>query len=110
MISSNMVRSLQQTARQPDLSRDTTYYLAHIADVKSIGDLLADSRLFSYAMKAYGLSDMTYAKAFMRKVLTEGVSSSSTFANKLADSRYKEFATAFDFFTLGQNATKATAA
>jgi hypothetical protein len=66
MISSNMVRSLQQTARQPDLSRDTTYYLAHIGDVKSIGDLLADSRLFSYAMKAYGLSDMTYAKAFIR--------------------------------------------
>ena len=66
MISNNMVRSLQQTARQPDLSRDTTYYLAHIGDVKSIGDLLADSRLFSYAMKAYGLSDMTYAKAFIR--------------------------------------------
>jgi hypothetical protein len=65
MISSNMVRSLQQTARQPDLSRDTTYYLAHIGDVKSIGDLLADSRLFSYAM-TYGLSDMTYAKAFIR--------------------------------------------
>jgi len=110
MISNNLVRSLQQTARQPDVSRDTTYYLAHIGDVKSIDDFLGDYRLFSYAMKAYGLSDMTYAKAFMRKVLTEGVSSSSTFANKLADSRYKEFATAFDFFTLGQDATKATAA
>jgi len=34
MISNNLVRSLQQTARQPDVSRDTTYYLAHIGDVK----------------------------------------------------------------------------
>jgi hypothetical protein len=66
MISSNLVRSLQQTARQPDVSRDTVYYLAHIGDVKSIDDFIGDSRLFSYAMKAYGLSDMTYAKAFIR--------------------------------------------
>ena len=101
MISSNLVRSLQQTARQPDVSRDTVYYLAHIGDVKSIDDFIGDSRLFSYAMKAYGLSDMTYAKAFMHRVLAEGVSGSSAFANKLADLRYREIATAFNFFAPG---------
>ncbi len=110
MISSNLVRSLQQTARQPDVSRDTVYYLAHIGDVKSIDDFIGDSRLFSYAMKAYGLSDMTYAKAFMHRVLAEGVSGSSAFANKLADVRYREIATAFNFFALGRNATRTKAA
>ena len=49
---------------------------------------------------------MTYAKAFMRKVLTEGVANKNTFANKLTDTRYREFATAFNFAALGSNATK----
>jgi hypothetical protein len=110
MISNNMVRSLDQTARKPDVARDTAYYLANIGKVKSIDDFIGDYRLFSYAMKAYGLSDMVYAKAFLRKVLTEGVSSSSSFANKLVDTRYKDFATAFNFFALGKNATRTTAA
>ena len=61
-------------------------------------------------MKAHGLSDMIYAKAFLRKVLNEGISSSSTFANKLVDTRYREFAAAFNFATLGENATQTTAA
>ena len=57
-------------------------------------------------MKAFGLSDMIYAKAFMRKVLTEGISSSDSFANKLTDTRYREFAAAFNFAALGANATQ----
>jgi hypothetical protein len=109
-ISKDMTRSLSLTARKPDVSRDTTYYLANIGKVKSIDDFLKDYRLYSYAMKAYGLSDMTYAKAFMRKVLTEGVANSNSFANKLSDSRYREFARAFDFAALGSNATQTTAA
>jgi hypothetical protein len=38
-------------------------------------------------------------------VLTEGVTKSDSFANSLSDSRYKEFAKAFDFAALGENAT-----
>jgi hypothetical protein len=110
MIANNLDRSLQRTAEKPDVQRDTTYYLAHIGDVKTADQLIKNSRLFSYAMKAFGLSDMVYAKAFVRKVLNEGISSSSTFANKLVDTRYREFAAAFNFAALGANATKATAA
>jgi hypothetical protein len=109
LITNNMARSLQQTLDKPDVQRETAYYLAHIGDVKSIAAFIDDYRLFSYAMKAFGLSDMTYAKAFLRKVLTEGVASSTSFANKLVDTRYKEFATAFDFASLGERATAVSA-
>ena len=61
------------TAAETDVSRETAYYAAHIGKVTSIDDFLGDQRLFAYAMKAFGLTDMTFAKAFMRKVLTEGV-------------------------------------
>jgi hypothetical protein len=110
LISSNMVKSLQRTMAQPTVSKDTEYYLAHIRDVKTVQQFVGDYRLFSYAMKAYGLDDMTYAKAFMRKVLDEGVASASTFANKLSDTRYRDFAAAFDFARLGDKATSTTAA
>jgi hypothetical protein len=105
-----MTRSLTLTAKKPDVSRETAYYLANIGKVTSIDDFLKDYRLYSYAMKAYGLSDMTYAKAFMRKVLTEGISDSNSFANKLSDSRYREFAKAFNFALLGSKATQTSAA
>jgi hypothetical protein len=110
IISNNLTRSLEQTAEKPDVDRETSYYLAHIGDVKSIDDFLGDYRLYSYAMKAFGLSDMTYAKAFMRKVLTEGVSTANSFANKLVDTRYRDFAATFDFADLGEYATSIPAA
>src|SRR6266571_537953 len=109
-ITSNMGKSMTQVATEPDVSRDTDYFLSHIGNVKTIDDFLKDYKLYSYAMKAYGLSDMTYAKAFMRKVLTEGVSSKDAFANKLSDTRYREFATAFNFAANGANATQTTQA
>ncbi|MGY8707327.1 DUF1217 domain-containing protein [Bradyrhizobium sp. 18BD] len=109
-LTTDMSKSLTQVATEPDVSRDTDYFLSHIGNVKTIDDFLGDYRLYSYAMKAYGLSDMTYAKAFMRKVLTEGVSDQDSFANKLSDTRYRQFAAAFNFAALGDQATSTTAA
>jgi hypothetical protein len=105
IISANLARSLKVAADKPQVARETAYYLENIKDVKSIDDFLADDRIFAYAMKAFGLSDMTYAKAFVRKVLTEGVADSGSFANKLADTRYREFADTFNFAEFGATAT-----
>lgn len=105
IVASNLTRSLSNTAAQPQVARESKYYLDNIEKVKSIDDFLKNDRLYRYAMKAFGLEDMTYAKAFMRKVLTEGTSRSDSFANTLSDPRYKEFAEAFDFASQGENTT-----
>ena len=105
IISANLTRSLKAAADKPQVARETAYYLDNIKNVKSIDDFLADDRIFSYAMKAFGLGDMTYAKAFMRKVLSEGIASSNTFANKLADTRYRAFADTFNFAEFGATTT-----
>ena len=63
----------------------------------SVDAFLDDFQLYSYAMKAYGLEDMIYAKAFMRKVLESDMSDANSFANKLTDVRYQDFASAFSF-------------
>ena len=104
-ISENMPRALKQVTDRPDVARDTDYYLANIGKVTSIDDFIGNDRLYNFAMKAFGLSDMSYAKAFMRKVLEEGIDSPDSFANKLSDKRYLEFATAFNFKAHGSATT-----
>ncbi len=105
LIASDLQTSLKRVADQPDVKRETEYYLAQIGKVKSVDDFFADSRLYNYVMKAHGLEDMAYAKAFMRKVLTEGVDDKDAFANKLSDNRYKELAEALNFARHGELAT-----
>lgn len=97
LIARDLTAAMKRKAADPATARETAYYAANIAKVKSVDDLLADRRLYAYAMKAFGLEDMTYAKAFMRKVLSEGAASASSFANRLADDRYVAIAKAFDF-------------
>jgi hypothetical protein len=110
MISRDMTTSLGRVAQQPAVSRDSEYYQENIGKVETIEEFFGNYRLYSYAMKAYGLSDMTYAKAFMRKVLESDLTDGQSFANKLVDKRYQEFARAFAFAKPQAQAPSDTAA
>lgn len=96
-ITRNLKQSLTRVEQQPDVAREAAYYKANIGKVKSVDDFMKDYRLYHYAMKAYGLEDMAYAKAFMKKVLESDLSDSKSFVNELVDKRYREFAAAFSF-------------
>lgn len=110
LIASDLTSALKRTATQPNVQRESEYYLANISKIKSVDDFLKDDRIFKYAMKAFGLQEMDYAKAFMRKVLTEGIDKSDSFANKLTDPRYKEFVETFNFARYTTGATVFTRA
>lgn len=101
----NLDRSLARIEAQPVVQRETEHYLANIGKITSVEEFVDDYRLFNYAMKAFGLQDMAFAKAFMVKVLEEGVEDPDAFANKLTDKRYADFARAFDFAKHGAGAT-----
>ena len=105
LIAKNVDKAISTVESQATVKRDTDYYKANIGKVTSVDGFIKNDRLFRYAMKAFGLEDMTYAKAFMKKVLNEGIRDSGSFANKLNDKRYYEFAKAFDFERLGAQAT-----
>ncbi|MET4277542.1 MULTISPECIES: DUF1217 domain-containing protein [unclassified Bradyrhizobium] len=96
-IARNLKQSLTRVEQQQDVAREAAYYKAHIGKVKSVDDFMKDYRLYHYATKAYGLEDMAYAKAFMKKVLESDLSDANSFVNKLVDKRYREFAAAFSF-------------
>ncbi|MQW90008.1 DUF1217 domain-containing protein [Sinorhizobium saheli] len=105
LITADLTRSLERVSAKPDVARETEYYLSKIGSITTIDDFFADNRLYNYVMKAHGLEDMAYAKAFMRKVLTEGIDSDDAFANKLADSRYKALVESLNFARHGETAT-----
>ena len=96
-ITRNLKQSLTRVEQQTDVAREAAYYKANIGKVKTVDDFMKDYRLYHYAMKAYGLEDMAYAKAFMKKVLESDLNDSKSFVNKLVDKRYQEFAAAFSF-------------
>ncbi|MBP1842125.1 hypothetical protein J2046_000369 [Rhizobium petrolearium] len=105
MISRDLPKSLARIAEKPDVARETEYYLSRIASIKTIDDFMADTRVYNYALKAHGLEDMAYAKAFIRKVLTEGTTDENAFANKLSDSRYASLVESLNFAAYGSTAT-----
>jgi len=105
LIARDIPKALDRVEREPTVDRETKYYLDNISKVKTIEEFVKNDRLFRYAMKAHGLEDMTYARAFMIKALKEGVSDPDSFANKLQDKRYAEFVTTYNFEKYGENAT-----
>jgi hypothetical protein len=99
IVNRDMKSSLDRVANQGSVARETAYYQENIGKVTSAEEFVDDYQLYSYAMKAFGLEDMTYGKAFMKKVLESDLTDSASFANSLTDKRYAAFAAAFNFGT-----------
>lgn len=97
----NSEKVLAQEAADPVNARATKYYKENIESVKTVDDFVNNYQLFNYAMKAFGLSDMAYAKAYMKKVLNSDVTVSTSFVNKLSDDKFKAFATQFSYLRTG---------
>ena len=104
-IASNLEKSLVKMMQRADVKHECDYFLANIGNITSIDAFIKDDQLFGFAMTAFGLKDMIYGKAFMRKVLSEGLDGEDSFAMQLADTRFREFAEAFNFARLGPTAT-----
>jgi hypothetical protein len=98
-------RFLQQTydsqfktfTKGAQLKRDSDYFRENIAKVETAKDLVADRRLLTVALGAFGLQDDINSKFFIRKILEEGTTNEDSLANRFSDPRYKEMSQAFGF-------------
>jgi hypothetical protein len=107
LVNRDMAASLKRVSNQSQVANDQAYYQANIGKIKTIDEFLDDYRLYSFAMTAYGLGEMTYAKAFMKQVLESDLADSNSFANRLTDDRYISFASAFNFGAAGSDSAAA---
>jgi len=95
----NRTLSVQTTAfnKSPDVVRDTDYFKANIAKVKTADDLVSDRRLLRVALGAFGLDADIDNKAFIKKVLGDGTLTTTALSNRLSDKRYLAMAQTFGF-------------
>lgn len=108
-IEANLKHYQSMTAADPTVKGATAYYQANIGKVTSIGQLVSNYRLLSYAMNAYGLGDQVNNTALITKVLQQGTTSSTALANTLANPNWKKFAAAFNFGATGSSAPSSSA-
>ena len=84
-------------AADPAFKRDEVYFRDRIGAVSTAEELVADRRLLSTALTAFGLESDANNKAFLRKILEDGTLRADALGNRLADKRYLEFSRAFGF-------------
>lgn len=84
-------------ANGPEIQREMDYFRANIGKAKTAEDLVGDRRLLSVALGAFGLESDLNARAFLRKLLSDGTLSADALSNKLADKRYQQFVQAFGY-------------
>jgi hypothetical protein len=109
-VENNLSRWQTMTADTPSVALATQYYKANIGNATSIDQFLNNTRLYNYAMTAFGLgSQASYYKGLMKQVLEQGVSSTSSLAYTLNDSRILAFAQAFNFAADGASTTQSSA-
>ena len=104
-ISSNLAKWQKITAKEPQNAQPTSYFTANIGKATTIASFVNNPRLFSYAMTAFGLGNMSYAKGMMTKVLQQGVTNSKALANTLNNPNILAFAKAFNFASTGTATT-----
>jgi hypothetical protein len=105
LVARDIPKAIERVAQSPMTARDVAYFRENIGNIKSIDDFMKDDRIYRFALKAHGLEDMAYAKAFIRKALEEGIETDRTFAKRLSDKRYSELVETFNFVRFGETTT-----
>lgn len=105
LFAANAERTLADISERPQVSREVEYYRQQIEEIDSAEELVSDTRVMNFIMRAYGMEELSYAKALVRKVLEEGVDDPEALANRMTDTRFRELATDFNFARYGDITT-----
>lgn len=81
----------------PMLEREVAYFKTAIGQITSVKALVEDRRVLKVALGAFGLQDDINNRAFIHKVIQDGVTDRSALAHKLSDKRYLSLARAFEY-------------
>lgn len=94
-------RQIETFGRSPEIQREIDHFLAHAGEAKTAEALVADRRLLRVALGAFGLEDEVDKRAFVRRVLEEGVLDPKALANRLADPAWKKLARTLGYGDFG---------
>lgn len=75
-------------AQSPEIQRNIAYFVENIGNAKTAEDLVSDRRLLTVALGAFGLGDEIDKRAFIQKVLEDGVETPGTLGSRLNNQGY----------------------
>ena len=84
-------------AASAQVTRATERFAAKAGSFAKPEDVMADRIVRQVALQSFGLQDDIDNIYFMTKILDDGTSNRDALANRLADSRYRDFSAAFGF-------------
>jgi len=87
----------ERHSQTPMAQRDEGYFRDNIGKIETAADLVADRRLLRVALTAFGLGDDLQNRAYIQRILESPMDEPRSFANRLSDKRYAEFARTFGF-------------
>lgn len=79
-------------AQSPEIQRNIAYFKENIGTVSSAKELVADRRLLTVVMGSYGLGDEVDKRAFIQRILEDGVDTPGTLGSRLNNEAYKSMA------------------
>jgi hypothetical protein len=80
-----------------EIKRNTEYFEANIGNITSAEELMADRRLLTVALDAFGLGEDINSTYLIQKILSDGTEADDALANKLGDASYVSLSEAFGF-------------
>jgi len=107
-LSRTLEKQQEAHAASPARQRDTDYFAEKIGSIQTAEDLVADRRLLSVALGAFGLDDDINSQFFIRRVLEDGSTRDDAISNRLADKTYLELSRAFGFGEVAPPRTQLT--
>ena len=81
----------------PTTQRALAYFRENIGNARTAADLVSDRRLLEVSLAAFGLSEEVDKRAFIRRVLEDGVDEPRALANRLGDARWRNLSAAFGY-------------
>ncbi|PWC37800.1 DUF1217 domain-containing protein [Azospirillum sp. TSO35-2] len=96
-VTRNHDRYEQMIRQRPAVQRAIAYFQDNIGKVSSTEEFMKDDKLYRFVLDAFDLGSQAKARGLIRKVLEEGVSDSSSTANRMSDAKFKEMATVLGF-------------
>jgi hypothetical protein len=86
-------------AAAPEIKRDIAYFNENFASITSAEELVADRRILGVVLGSYGLGEEIDKKAFIRRIIEDGVDTPGTLGSRLNNQSYKDMARDLQFDT-----------
>ena len=91
----------EKFAESTKVQAEVEYFKKKAATIKTTEEFFKDRRLVSYALSAFTMDDEINLLGRVKKVMLEDPKDEKALQSRLSDKRYKEIATAFEFFDKG---------